>query len=494
VRLLLAVLILASTAVSELSGEEIQIVRDQFWIPHIFASTAAGAAYGSGYAQAEDRTNQLLTNLRRMGSSGPPPQLSPPIRAIVEAYCAGINAYLQEHQNPARINAAMVVAFSRTAYGGIPDSNDILFAPARSREQAVIAILNPLASWYGASRLYEIEVEAPEDGLAFAGLAPVGVPFPLSGHSSSVAIAVHGAGTGGGAALEQAWAMITAHDLAGEKKALAMAQLPAQKFLIGTADGDIFDSAAGRANPPSGVLFSGGGAAPSAAMTQELAADSHTFSLGTAVNLAFASDVYKAEEWQKRIAEDAPDMEFARMLTGWNRRAEADSPAALGFYLFKMALGGDDAKTLEPPDWLSRDRLRAALRNAQDRLETKFSYQATYGSLFRVGPEEAPRSWPVGGGTVPEAGMYTARSIEFAPRGSVQVGRAGQAALEVVVLAKPPQSVIALPFGESDDPASPHFDDQARELFAKSQVQPTYFGDRKELEKHAAQRKELTFP
>jgi acyl-homoserine lactone acylase PvdQ len=182
------------------------------------------------------------------------------------------------------------------------------------------------------------------------------------------------------------------------------------------------------------------------------------------------------------------------MLTGWNRRAEADSPAALGFYLFKMALGGDDAKTLEPPGWLSRDRLRAALRNAQDRLETEFPYQATYGSLFRVGPDEAARSWPVSGGDVPEAGMFTARPIQFAPRGSVQVGRGGQAALEVVVLSKAPRSVIALPFGESDDPASPHFDDQARELFAKSQVQPTYFGDRKELEKHAAQRKALTFP
>ncbi|MCA9439504.1 MAG: penicillin acylase family protein, partial [Candidatus Omnitrophica bacterium] len=35
-------------------SEEVRIVRDHYGIPHIFADTDEGAAYGLGYAQAED--------------------------------------------------------------------------------------------------------------------------------------------------------------------------------------------------------------------------------------------------------------------------------------------------------------------------------------------------------------------------------------------------------------------------------------------------------
>ena len=54
-------------------------------------------------------------------------------------------------------------------------------------------------------------------------------------------------------------------------------------------------------------------------------------------------------------------------------------------------------------------------------------------------------------------------------------------------------SVSILVPGESDRPESAHFDDQARELFSKATAKPTYFGDRKELEKHVSAKKELVF-
>src|SRR5262249_12684281 len=41
------------------------IYRDEFGIPHIFADTLESAAYGVGYAQAEDRLEELLKNYRR---------------------------------------------------------------------------------------------------------------------------------------------------------------------------------------------------------------------------------------------------------------------------------------------------------------------------------------------------------------------------------------------------------------------------------------------
>src|SRR5215472_4372874 len=45
--------------------EKVEILRDEYGVPHIFAATAAGAAFGSGYAQAEDRLEEMLRNYRR---------------------------------------------------------------------------------------------------------------------------------------------------------------------------------------------------------------------------------------------------------------------------------------------------------------------------------------------------------------------------------------------------------------------------------------------
>ena len=46
-------------------GAHVTILRDEYGVPHIFAQDAAGAAFGSGYAQAEDRLEELLKNYRR---------------------------------------------------------------------------------------------------------------------------------------------------------------------------------------------------------------------------------------------------------------------------------------------------------------------------------------------------------------------------------------------------------------------------------------------
>src|SRR5262245_36350588 len=41
-------------------AETVTIYRDQFGIPNIFADTEEGAVHGMGYAQAEDRLEELL--------------------------------------------------------------------------------------------------------------------------------------------------------------------------------------------------------------------------------------------------------------------------------------------------------------------------------------------------------------------------------------------------------------------------------------------------
>ena len=46
------------------SGHEVTLYRDTWGVPHIFADTPANAAYALGYAQAEDRLEDIYTNIR----------------------------------------------------------------------------------------------------------------------------------------------------------------------------------------------------------------------------------------------------------------------------------------------------------------------------------------------------------------------------------------------------------------------------------------------
>ena len=55
----------ASLCVAAEKSEEITIYRDEFGTPHIFASTAEGACFAHGYAQASDRLEELLKQYMR---------------------------------------------------------------------------------------------------------------------------------------------------------------------------------------------------------------------------------------------------------------------------------------------------------------------------------------------------------------------------------------------------------------------------------------------
>jgi acyl-homoserine lactone acylase PvdQ len=486
VRVLLLCLI---TGVGAFGAEDVEILRDNYGTPHIFARTSAGAAYAAGYAQAEDRKDALLRNLRGAGSEAT--TLSPRPQAIVEAFCAGINRYLTEHGDNSPVTPAMVVAFSRRAFTTIHGSNDVLIGPARSSTGNVIAILDPLGGWNDDGRPYEMHLHVSDEQLELAGVAPPGVPFPLVGYSTSIAIGWSGSKESAGPhALEQAWAMITARNLAEAQSALRMGQIPGSA-LVGTVQGEIYDSS-GRP-PEDGILMRQRTVPQSEAMVQQLLAAQNKWPFGRAVDVAFSTAVYKAETWQARLVKVAPELPFVQMLTGWSRRSDATSTEALAFYLFKMALGKPEAAELEPPDSLSNNRIRAALRKAQDQIETELPYRAGYGTMFRMTRDGASQSNPVGGGTIAEAGMITPRAITFQKAGAVLMGTGGQTATQIVELSNPAHSVSILVAGESDRPDSGHFDDQARDLFSKGIAKPTYFGDRKELEKHVSSKKELIF-
>jgi acyl-homoserine-lactone acylase len=657
-------------------GEHVTILRDEFGVPHIFAPDAVGAAFGSGYAQAEDRLEEMLKNYRRAEGTMSEAfgaeffrddwrqriwrhravaeqhyqELSAQSRAIIEAFQAGVRKYMQEHpeQVPAwapKLEPWQVVALGRYIIWGWPEgeaagklqhagitpdpiayhgSNEMLLAPTRTAMHAPIAIVDPHLSWYGPFRFYEIRLYGGD--LAFSGACIVGLPFPVLGHSRYASIAMTTGGpdtsdvyeeevkdgkykfgdewrpletrretigvkvgdavvtkeltiesTGHGPIvahkngkaysvaipyanevrlMDESWGMITAHNLAEMKKALAMLQLMAQNIMVGTVDGDIYYVRNGRVpvrpkgcdpskpmpgasgtcewkglhsfedlvqitNPPQGYmqncnispfvmmkdspltpekyaahpyLYNAGRTPPNqrAAMMLDLLDGAHDVTAQQAMALAFSPEVWHAELWQERIRRVAPTADFGKMVADWNRRSDADSRAALAYYLFKMALETGQRSTDPPPD-VKDDEIRAALAKAEARLNSEFPPDAVFGTLFRVGRQGAARTYPVGGGSLTEAGMATPRAITFEKVGKDMVGHAGQTSTQVVILTKPPRSWMVLPLGESDHPDSGHFDDQAEKLFSKSLAKPSYFLDRAELEKHVTAREELEF-
>ena len=60
-----AIVVAATAGVASAADQSTTIYRDEFGIPHIFAPTLEHAAYAAGYAQAEDRLEELLKNYRR---------------------------------------------------------------------------------------------------------------------------------------------------------------------------------------------------------------------------------------------------------------------------------------------------------------------------------------------------------------------------------------------------------------------------------------------
>jgi penicillin amidase len=140
VALLLATL-LAAAAESPAPAKEqeasgaVEILRDDWGIPHVFAATDAGALYGLGYATAEDRAFQMTYSLRiiqgrlaetigevkmmnrndtsvdndrKMRTFGfyraarrTAANLDPETRALLQSYCDGVNdSFARQRENP----------------------------------------------------------------------------------------------------------------------------------------------------------------------------------------------------------------------------------------------------------------------------------------------------------------------------------------------------------------------------------------------------------
>ncbi len=129
----------ATFSLGDGGSARVELLRDEWGVPHVFGETDAGAMYGLGYATAQDRAFQMYYNLRiiqgrlaevvgdvKVGASRRQPQgknsalrndikmrtigyyraaertarhLDAEARTLLEAYSRGVNDYIDNHPN-----------------------------------------------------------------------------------------------------------------------------------------------------------------------------------------------------------------------------------------------------------------------------------------------------------------------------------------------------------------------------------------------------------
>ena len=232
-----------------------EIIRDEWGVPHIYGQTDADAAFGLAYAHAEDdfltiqqalvaargdlakvygidaAANDFMVALLRVNEvveENYETQLSPEVRAICEAYAAGLNLYASQHpdetlpftfpatgkdvvagsvhksplffgldgtlgklfeavsDDSANVSTAQF-AFGKPdglAFTGI-GSNAFAVAPSRTADGSTYLAVNSHQPWTGPVAWYEAHMVS-EEGLNITGGLFPGMPLITLGHTEHV--------------------------------------------------------------------------------------------------------------------------------------------------------------------------------------------------------------------------------------------------------------------------------------------------------------------
>ncbi len=211
-------------------AEPVTIYRDTWGVPHIYAETEEAAAYGLGWAQADDRLEQLLKNYRLAAGTMAEVfgeqwvehdwqqrfvgheevsrrryrELPARIRAVIEAFQQGVKDYMKAHpeQVPAwapKVEPWQVVALGRYIIFNWPmgravaelqrrsevqlpfSSNQWAVRPERTAEGCAILLIDPHIPWDNEFRFYEFRLHGGE--LHLSGFGPLGAPLLGLGHN-----------------------------------------------------------------------------------------------------------------------------------------------------------------------------------------------------------------------------------------------------------------------------------------------------------------------
>jgi len=207
--------------------------------------------------------------------------------------------------------------------------------------------------------------------------------------------------------------------------------------------------------------------------------------------MAIAMDTHadRCEPWLAEVREAAKAVDLDRSRDGvqpgdlrqavarllaWDGRMDAESAAATYYRGLRMEAEKLSLPVGEKP--LSRSQ-QEALVDALARVVAWLvanhgRAEIPYGQVHRV--RRGDRSWPLSGGE--SGGGQTLRAITAELDGKVYYGRGGQSWTQVVQLRPGAvRSWSVTPLGQSDDPASPHYTDQAEKLFSTGRLKPTWF-------------------
>lgn len=236
----LAMLVDAGTArgvspeVEEMA-KSVTIIRDQWGIAHIDAPTDAGAAFGFGYAQAQDNFWQVEETyaqcIRRyaeyQGEAGLESDLlnasfeiterakaefetaDEDLRKIAIGFMNGINYYLEKHPETKPVllthfepwwvlcyekHVLMSFLYGQTHFGKGKNtevheewrahigSNAWAIGPSKTKDGSTMLYCNPHQPWFGYGQFYEAHMRSGE-GLNFSGAALPGGPLLSIGHN-----------------------------------------------------------------------------------------------------------------------------------------------------------------------------------------------------------------------------------------------------------------------------------------------------------------------
>jgi penicillin amidase len=247
----------------------------------------------------------------------------------------------------------------------------------------------------------------------------------------------------------------------------------------------------------------------------EVLSQARRFTVEDAIDLALDEKWTATSAWIKALAQAAEANVEARdpvhrsvleEILAFDGHARAGSARALKYFLWRQAvydqLSDEDAEAVHHAQWEGSVRsgvadsvllggIDRAAKKGADLFGEAFSSEATLGDLVRIGAGD--EDYPVGGiRLAPVTQRFhgpaeaTLRAFAAAPlEGPIAPFRvqSGSRALRLVVFTDPVQSFTVHNFGQSDDPASPHYDDQARLLTSRRKVKPVYF-ERHELEGH----------
>jgi acyl-homoserine-lactone acylase len=229
----LAIVAVIATAHAASQAPSATLFRDSWGVPHVYADTLGAAVYALGYAQAEDRIDDLFTNIRTavgsMAEAFGPEYLEQDyvmrlvqnaersarywetapenVRELGDMFMRGVQKWLDQHPEKApafatplhgwqclAIGRAMTLKWPLEALMGELAhkrnarpfaSNSFAVSPARSAGQAAILMTDPHLTWEGMAVFHEARVHAGAVGMA--GFWLVGSPLPALGHGNHVA-------------------------------------------------------------------------------------------------------------------------------------------------------------------------------------------------------------------------------------------------------------------------------------------------------------------